>query len=475
MQGMKLTFWGAAQTVTGSMHHLTVQDHQYLLDCGTYQGRRQEARERNSHLPFPAADIHAVILSHAHIDHSGNLPTLTKNGFTGPIYTSPATADLCEPMLLDSAFIQEKDAEFINKRSWRRKKLLGNEPGDREITPIYTVADAEQVLPRFQRVALHSPVNVGPGVTYQSVDAGHMLGSTSVFLHLEEAGKRTSLVFSGDVGRPGLPVIPDPEPCPQGDYLIVESTYGDRLHREMGAVEDKLAAAINRVCNRGGRIIVPAFAVGRTQQLVFVLHQLINQQKIPSIPMFVDSPLALKATEVFRGNAGSLDSETNALSRHGEDPFGFKRLRYVESVEESKALNGLRGPMVIISASGMCEAGRILHHLKNNIEDSRNMVMITGFQAENTLGRKIVEQHREVPIFGVPTRLRAEVVKLNELSGHADQRGLIQWMKPAAAGLKKVFLVHGELQAQHALATAIREQLNLTVEIPARGQSFELL
>ncbi len=475
MQGMKLTFWGAAQTVTGSMHHLTVQDHQYLLDCGTYHGRRQEARERNSQLPFPAANIDAVILSHAHIDHSGNLPTLTKNGFTGPIYTSPATADLCEPMLLDSAFIQEKDAEFINKRSWRRKKLLGNEPGDREITPIYTVADAEQVLRRFQRVPLHSPVNVGPGVTYQSVDAGHMLGSTSVLLHLEEAGKRTSLVFSGDVGRPGLPVIPDPEPCPQGDYLIVESTYGDRLHREMGAVEDKLAAAINRVCNRGGRIIVPAFAVGRTQQLVFVLHQLINQRKIPSIPMFVDSPLALKATEVFRGNAGSLDSETNALSQHGEDPFGFKRLRYVESVEESKALNGLRGPMVIISASGMCEAGRILHHLKNNIEDSRNMVLITGFQAENTLGRKIVEQYREVPIFGVPTRLRAEVVKLNELSGHADQRGLIQWMKPAAAGLKKVFLVHGELQAQHALAAAIREQLNLTVEIPARGQSFELL
>ncbi len=472
---MKLTFWGAAQTVTGSMHHLTVQGQQYLLDCGTFQGRRQEARERNANLPFPAADISAVILSHAHIDHSGNLPTLAKNGFTGPIYTSPATADLCEPMLLDSAFIQEKDAEFINKRSWRRKKLLGTDAGDREITPIYTVADAEQVLQRFQRVPLHFPVNVGPGVTYQSVDAGHMLGSTSVALQLEEAGKRTSLIFSGDVGRPGLPLIPDPEFCPLGDYLIVESTYGNRLHQEMGMVEEKLAAVINRVCNRGGRIIVPAFAVGRTQQLVFVLHQLINQHKIPSIPMFVDSPLALKATEVFRKNAGSLDTETNAFSQNGEDPFGFKRLRYVQSVEESKALNDLRGPMVIISASGMCEAGRILHHLKNNIEDSRNLVLITGFQAENTLGRKIVEQEREVSIFGEPMRLRAEVVKLNELSGHADQRGLIQWMKPAAAGLKKVFLVHGELLAQNALATAIREQLNLSVEIPARGQSFELL
>jgi len=472
---MKLTFWGAAQTVTGSMHHLTVQNRQYLLDCGTYQGRRQEARERNSHLPFPATDIDAVVLSHAHIDHSGNLPTLAKNGFTGPIYTSLATADLCEPMLLDSAHIQEKDAEFINKRSWRRKRLLGNHTEDREITPIYTIADAEQVLTRFQRVPMHSPVKIGPGVTYGSVDAGHMLGSTSVFLQLEEAETKTRLVFSGDVGRPGLPVIPDPESCPDCDYLIVESTYGDRLHRDMGVVEDKLADAINKVANRGGRIIVPAFAVGRTQQLVFVLHQLINQHKIPSIPMFVDSPLALRTTEVFRNNSDYLDSETNALSQHGEDPFGFKRLRYIESVEESKALNDLRGPMLIISASGMCEAGRILHHLKNNIENPRNMVLITGFQAENTLGRKIVEQQREVSIFGELMRLRAEVVKLNELSGHADQHGLIQWMRPAAQGLRKVFLVHGETEPQKALAAAIREQLNLTVEIPARGQTFELL
>ncbi|MEP6533999.1 MAG: MBL fold metallo-hydrolase [Bryobacteraceae bacterium] len=472
---MKLTFWGAAQTVTGSMHHLTVQDRQYLLDCGTYQGRRQDARERNSHLPFSAANIDAVVLSHAHIDHSGNLPTLTKNGFTGPIYTSPATADLCEPMLLDSAHIQEKDAEFINKRSWRRKKLLGKNTEDREITPIYSVADAGQVLQRFQRVQMHAPATVGPGVTYHSVDAGHMLGSTSVVLELEEAAAKTRLVFSGDVGRPNLPVIPDPEQCSECDYLIMESTYGDRLHQDMGVVEDKLAAAINRAANRGGRVIVPAFAVGRTQQLVFVLHQLINQQKIPSIPMFVDSPLAFRTTEVFRRSPEYLDAETNAFSQKGEDPFGFKRLRYVESVEESKALNDLRGPMVIISASGMCEAGRILHHLKNNIENPRNMVLITGFQAEFTLGRKIVEQQREVSIFGEPMRLRAEVVKLNELSGHADQRGLIQWMKPAARGLKKVFLVHGEITAQKALAAAIREQLNVPVEIPSRGQSVELL
>jgi metallo-beta-lactamase family protein len=452
-----------------------VQDRQYLLDCGTYQGRRQEARERNTRLPFSARDIEAVLLSHAHIDHSGNLPTLTKNGFAGRIYTSPATADLSEPMLLDSAHIQEKDAEFINKRSWRRKKLLGNDSPDGEVQPIYTVPDAEQVLSHFDRVPMHSPARVGPGIIYETVDAGHMLGSTSMVLKLEEAGRNLSLVFSGDVGRAGLPVIPDPEPCPGADYLIVESTYGDRLHKDLGVVEDKLAEAINRACNRGGRIIVPAFAVGRTQQLVFMLHQLINQSRIPSIPMFVDSPLAMKTTAVYRRHAEAMDSETNAFTENGEDPFGFKRLRYVESVDESKALNDLRGPLLVIAASGMCEAGRILHHLRNNIENPRNMVLITGFQAENTLGRKIVEQYPEVSIFGEPMRLRAEVVKLNELSGHADQRGLIQWIRPAAPRLKKVFLVHGELPAQRAMADALREQLNLAVEIPARGQSFDLI
>ncbi len=472
---MKLTFWGAAQTVTGSMHHLSVQNRQYLLDCGTYQGRRQEARERNTRLPFPGRDIDAVLLSHAHIDHSGNLPTLVKNGFSGPIYTSPATADLCEPMLLDSAHIQEKDAEFLNKRDWRRKRLLGKDSEAGEVQPIYTVEDAGQVLNQFQRVPLHSPTRVGPGVVYQTVDAGHMLGSTSMAIHLEDAGTKRTLVFSGDVGRPDLPVIPDPERCPDGDYLIVESTYGDRLHKDMGVVEEKLADAINRACNRGGRIVVPSFAVGRTQQLVLLLHQLMNAQKVPSIPMFVDSPLALKATAVFRKHTDAMDTETNAFLKQGEDPFGFKRLRYIESVEESKALNDLRGPMLIIASSGMCEAGRILHHLKNNIENPRNMVLITGFQAENTLGRKIVEQHREVPIFGELLHLRAEVVKLNELSGHADQRGLIQWIKPGAAGFKKVFLVHGELPAQQALAAALKEQLNLQVEIPVRGQSFEVL
>ncbi|HUS06160.1 MAG TPA: MBL fold metallo-hydrolase [Bryobacteraceae bacterium] len=472
---MKLTFWGAARTVTGSMHELTVAGSRYLLDCGTYQGRRREARERNSHFPFPAHQVNCVMLSHAHIDHSGNLPTLVKNGYTGPIYTSPATADLCDPMLLDSANLQEKDAVFLNKRSWRRRSVLGNQAASDEVVePVYTAPDAEQTLKQFQRVLLHTPTEVGPGVIYETIDAGHMLGSTSMILQLRESGAPIRLLFSADVGRRGLPITPDPDPAPPAEYLILESTYGDRLHQDLGRIADKLADTINRTCARGGRIIAPAFAVGRTQQLVLMLHQLINESRIPSIPIFVDSPLAAKATSVFRAHAEAHDAETQIFAQHGEDPFGFQRLRYTQDVNESKALNDLRGPFLVISSSGMCEAGRILHHLRNNIEDPRNTVLITGFQAENTLGRRIVEREREVPIFGDLFRLRAEVVKLNELSGHADQRELLEWMKPVTPGLKKVFLVHGEIGPQQALARAIQERYGLPVEIPERGQSFDL-
>lgn len=471
---MKLTFWGAARTVTGSMHHLTVNDAEYLLDCGTYQGRRQESRERNSVLPFQAGKISAVMLSHAHIDHSGNLPSLVKNGFGGPIYTSPATADLCDPMLLDSANLQERDAIFLNKRSWRRKVLAGHD-GEDQITPLYTTEDAEQVLTLFRRVLLGTPTEVGQGITYETHDAGHMLGSTAMTLELNENGKKVRLAFSGDVGRPNLPVIPDPAVMPAGiDYLIMESTYGDRLHQDMGRVGDKLADTINRTAGRGGKIIVPAFAVGRTQQLVLALHELMLANRIPNIPMFVDSPLASKATKVYRAHAEAMDAETNEFYQKGQDPFGFSRLRYTQDVNESKALNDLKGPFLVISASGMCEAGRILHHLRNNVENPRNTILITGFQAENTLGRKIVERHPEVPIFGDLMRLRAEVVKLNELSGHADQRGLLDWLRPMAKTLKKVFLVHGELPSQTALAEAIRKDFGLEVVIPARGESFEL-
>ncbi|MEO8028045.1 MAG: MBL fold metallo-hydrolase [Bryobacteraceae bacterium] len=466
---MKVTFYGAARTVTGSMHHLETGGRQYLLDCGIYQGRRKEAFARNSEFPFKPSAIDAIVLSHAHIDHSGNLPTIVKQGYGGPIYATSATVDLCAAMLADSAFLQEKDAEFLRKRRARRKSI-GVQDGE-AVGPLYTVEDATRAQQHFRVVEMHSPKEIGNGVRYTSYNAGHMLGSTSVVVE----GEGIRLCFSGDVGRVRLPILRDPETMPKADYLIMESTYGDRFHQDAGPVKDRLAEIINRTCERGGKVIVPSFAVGRAQQLVLLLHQLILEKRVPSIPMFVDSPLAVNATEIFRKHKELYDAEAAKFLADGNDPFGFSRMRYIREANESKALNDLRGPMVIISASGMCEGGRILHHLRNTIEDPRNTVLITGFQAENTLGRKILEKQAEVPIFGEPMRLRAEVAKINELSGHADQRELIEWMKPMMPGLKGVFLVHGEMLQSTALKAAIQaEYPQLRVEQPARGDSFEL-
>jgi metallo-beta-lactamase family protein len=467
---MRLTFWGAAQTVTGSMHLVESGGKRVLLDCGFYQGRRKDADAKNRHLPFPGSSIDAVILSHAHIDHSGKLPTLVKNGFAGPIYTTPATIDLCNWMLRDTAHIQEKDAEFLNRRLEKRKQM-GLENG--HVEPIYTTADAEATMPLFQPVNYHTAQAVTPGLTYESFDAGHMLGSS--FIVLQQAGPQPiRLGFSGDVGRPGLPIIRDPEQMPQVDYLILESTYGGRLHKNVEHVENKLQAVVQRTAARGGRIIVPAFAVGRTQGLVLLLHQLANAGRIPNIPIFVDSPLAVNVTAVHRDHPECFDEETLAYLTDGEDPFGFKRLQYIRESADSKKLNDLHGPFVVISASGMAEAGRILHHLRNNIEDPRNTVLITGFQAADTLGRKLVEKATEVKIFGEPMRVRAEVASLDELSGHADQRELLEWIAPIASKLRKVFLVHGEPEQSAVLAKLLKSQYNLEAVAPMPGDSFEL-
>ncbi|NWF82814.1 MAG: MBL fold metallo-hydrolase [Bryobacteraceae bacterium] len=471
---MKLTFWGAARTVTGSMHEVTVSGRRYLLDCGLYQGRRKEAREVNGNLPFPASSVEAVLLSHAHTDHTGNLPTLVKNGYAGPVYATPATTDLCHAMLPDSAYLQEKDAEFLKKRKHRRRSI-GIDDEAEIVEPLYSIADAEAALRLFSSRLCSLPYRAGPGLTATHIEAGHMLGSTSLYLELSEAGKKSRLAFSGDIGRVNLPIIRDPQPMPPADYVIMESTYGDRLHKDPGAVKEKLAEAINRTAARGGKLIAPAFAVGRTQQVVLLLHELFNEGRCPRIPIFVDSPLAVNVTEVFRRHPYLFDEDTNTFLRNGEDPFGFSQLRYVREVSESKALNDMRGPMMIISASGMCEAGRILHHLANNIEDGRNTILITGYMAENTLGRKIVDKQPEVNIFGEPHRLRAEVVKLNELSGHADQQELLGWLEPMAAALKRVFLVHGESSQSAALAQAIQQRYRIPVSVPGRGESFELV
>jgi metallo-beta-lactamase family protein len=469
---MKLTFWGAAGTVTGSMHLVETGSHRYLLDCGLYQGRRKEAEARNRHLPIAANSIDGLVLSHAHMDHSGNLPTLVKNGFSGPIYSTPASIDLCGWMLRDSAHIQEKDAEFVNKRREHRQSF-GIENG--VVEPLYTVEDVERTLPLFRPVDYHASQELASQLSYECYDAGHILGSSFLRLTDRSGSAPVRLLFSGDLGRPGLPIIRDPEPMPAADYLILESTYGARLHKSASHVVNKLADVVNRTARRGGRIIVPAFAVGRTQQLVLLLHQLANKQRIPNIPIFVDSPLALNVTAVHRAHPECFNEETRAYLDNGEDPFGFRRLQYVREAAESKKLNDLHGPFVVISASGMCEQGRILHHLRNNIEDPRNTVLITGFQAQDTLGRKLVDKWPEVRIFGEPMRVRAEISSLDELSGHADQHELVDWLDPVARGLRKVFLVHGEPQQAAVLARLLHTDYGLDVATPTPGQSFDLV
>lgn len=475
---IRLHFWGAAQTVTGSSHHLECGGRHILLDCGLFQGHRREAREINSHPALPPSQISAVVLSHAHIDHSGNLPLLVKQGYRRPIYTTPASIDLCVQMLKDSAHIQESDAEFINRRTHRRRSI-GLAEEDSGVTPLYTQEDAEQVTGLFRPVPrrqaqLLADSTAEAGFTATTYDAGHMLGSTCVLLEARENGQLTRLLFSGDVGRKQLPIIHDPEPAPAAEYLIMESTYGNRLHQPVGPIKHKLANLVNRTIQRGGHIVMPAFAVGRTQQVVMLLHELIEEKAIPDIPIFVDSPLAVNVTDVFRKHEEEWDDEAREFAGRHQDPFGWQRLRYIRTVEESKALNGLRMPFIVISASGMCEAGRVLHHLKNSVEDPRNLILITGFQAQNTLGRAIVERQPEVKVFGEPMRLRAEVDSIGELSGHADQRELLEWMEPVAQTLKKVFLVHGEPGAQQALKGEIEKRYRVEVVCPKRGDRHEV-
>ncbi len=467
---MELQFWGAAQTVTGSMHLVRANGFNILLDCGMYQGRRKEAFERNRTLPFEATKIDALILSHAHIDHTGNVPSLVKQGFQGTIWSTFATRDLCAIMLSDSAHIQQNDVRYVNKR--RRKQ------GKQPFEPLYSEADVIESLELFQSIGYNRPFQVGPGIRAYYREAGHMLGSASIVLDIDHNGQQKRLVFSGDIGRNNSPILRDPVPAEGADFVIMESTYGQRFHEARGKAKAALKEAVLEVCQKQSKLIIPSFAVGRTQEIVYVLHQLITEHEIPPIDIFVDSPLAVNATEIFRLHPELYDQQTREfLDETGSrNPFGFDQVTYIRKVQDSKDLNSLAKPAVIISASGMCEAGRILHHLKNNITDPRNTILFAGYQAEHTLGRKISDGHPVVPIFGSEYQVKAKVMKIDGYSAHADHNGLLNWLKSVQnkSQLKKLFLVHGELENAQALAQAAQEQGVKKVHIPVAGQKFKL-
>lgn len=463
---MKLSFYGAAREVTGSMHLVETGSARILMDCGLHQGHRAEAAARNAHLPFDPRAVTAVLLSHAHIDHSGNLPTLVKNGFQGNVSCTPATRDLANLMLRDSAHIQEQDAEYLNQKKSRQ--------GLAPVEPLYRTADAEHALKHLVGYAYKRWFEIAPGVRVLFLDAGHILGSAITILEIDENGRTFRLGYTGDLGRKRTLILPDPEIVRQLDYLITESTYGDREHPPMDASVDELAQVVCETVERGGKVVIPAFAVERTQEVVYALHLKTKAGQVPSVPIFVDSPLAINATDVYRLHLESLGESVREHLLTDQDPFGFGQLRYTRTVEESKAINTIDGPAVIISANGMAEAGRVLHHLKQTIEHVRNAIVFVGYQAENTLGRRLIEGAKQVKIFGDEYRVRARVENINGFSAHADRSELIDWVANARGSLKGVFVVHGEEQAALSFADALRALGGLTVTVPELNQTIQV-
>ena len=468
---LSISFEGAARTVTGSRHRLRFGDKAWLFDCGLYQGHREEADRINRTFRFPPDALETAIISHAHLDHSGNLPTLVGQGFRGSIHATPATLDLCRALLPDSAFLMERDVEHVNQHA--RQRRGGAENGLRR--PLYTPQDVEATLARFVTHNCGETWSPFPGVSVRYYDAGHILGSAFAVFEFESEGRHFRLGMGGDLGRSGRPILKDPE-VPAGlDALVLESTYGNRLHPPAVETESALADVVRRTVERGGRVLVPAFAVGRAQEIVATLHALIASGKVPDLPIFVDSPLADQATQVFRRHVELFDEETRRSfeQEHGA-PFGFARLRYTRTADESRALNKRRGPCIILSASGMCEGGRILHHLRHGLGDARNAVVMVGYQAEGTLGRRIRDGAEIVSIFGEPVRRRAEVVALDGFSAHADQREILDWLARIEPSPKTVFLVHGDLEPAGVLAEKIAERFSIRVHIPALGDRHDL-
>lgn len=459
---MKIRFWGGVGTVTGSKHLLTAGRQHLLLECGLFQGHRDEAEHTNRHFPFKAREVGFVALSHAHIDHCGNLPNLVKRGFRGTVLMTPVTAALTRILLIDSARIQEADVQYLNRKRQRQGEPL------RE--PLYTEADAEHAFNYFAGVPYARKYRLGK-FTLWFHDAGHILGSALIDIEIE--GKR--ILFTGDLGRAKMPIVRDPVLVSEADYLIMEATYGNRVHGSYDDVESRLADLITRVYRRGGRVIIPAFAVERSQEVVYNLRRLREAGRIPKMPVFVDSPLASRVTEVYRNNPQYYDAETLSVVADRQEPFDFPELRYVETVEESKSLNSLTEPCVIISASGMCEAGRVLHHLKHAIGDPRNLVLLVSFQAQHTLGRRLQEGQSAVRIYGEEVERRCEVVTMNEFSAHADRNDLLHYVRRMNLNrLKRVFIVHAEPDAAIAMVEPLRALGLREVTIPAVGDEYEL-
>jgi metallo-beta-lactamase family protein len=465
---MRISFHGAAQTVTGSQHLLEINNHRILLECGLFQGRRKEAYQRNRNFAFDPGSIDAVILSHAHIDHSGNLPHLVKRGYRGPIYATDATAHLANIMLIDSGHIHESDAEYLNKKRSRR--------GEKAIEPLYTIEDAAQVAQYFECQPYERSFEVAPGVRAQLVEAGHILGSAAVVLDIEENGRRFRLWFSGDIGRLDLPLLRDPVLPEKADYLIMECTYGDKTHQTPQSSYEELQQVVERTTARGGKVIIPSFAVGRTQEIVYCLHRMIDGGEIPRIPVYIDSPLAVNVSDVFRAHPECFDEEAREFERNDihRSVLGVGLVTYVRSVEGSKAINEDHQPMVIISASGMAEAGRILHHLRNNIEDSKNTVLIVSWQAPHTLGRRLAERVDRVKIFGEEFKRRAEVVTIGGFSAHASQPFLMDYALAARETVKRVFLVHGEKRGAAPLREKLEQAGMRRIAFPARHERVDL-
>ena len=438
---------GAAREVTGSRHFLDVDGELLQIDCGAFQGKRREAEEKNRAGFEEAATVAAMILTHGHYDHSGLLPLLPKKGYRGNIYTTPASRDIAALIMMDSARIQARDQEYLSKQAAKRGERFAWQP-------LFTEEDVVRTTEQFVTLSYHRPMLLTPRVSCEFYDAGHILGSALACLDVKrEGGEALRVVFSGDLGRKGKPIIRDPEKVPDPDYLVMESTYGDRLHESSVGALEKLAAVVNETVDKGGKIIIPAFAIERTQELVYYFHLLVDEHKIPSLPIYVDSPMATSATTIFQVHPECYDEDIHeAFLKHHKNPFGFNELKFITSVKESKDLNKLKEPAIIISADGMCEAGRIQHHLANNIQDPKNTVLIVGYMAEHTLGRRIKERQPEVRIFGEIYKLRARVEEVSAFSAHADYGEIREYVKGLdLKRLKKVFLVHGEPAAQEAL------------------------